>query len=158
MTMMSPATASRIATRWVPVRRVLAVTLITAGALAACGADGDDGPELSAAAAAGRSLYRTSGCSACHGTDGEGGGLGPALQGLYGAETSVILDGQDTPTTVTADEEYLHQSIREPDAAKTEGYADKVMPVNPALSDADVASLIAYIEAIGPDAAGESDG
>jgi len=152
-TMMLPRSSMRA-----PVGRALAATLLAGAALAACGEDGSEtSVSLPAAAEAGRSIYRSSGCSACHGPDGEGGGLGPELQGLYGTEVSVILQGEDTVTTVVADEAYIRQAITDPDAARPEAFADRVMPLNPALSDDDIASLVRYIEAIGPAPTGDAD-
>ena len=111
--------------------------------LGACG-DDDDGASLSSQAAAGQQLSRTSGCAACHGHDGEG-GAGPAFAGLYGSNVA-LADG----TTVVADDGYLTDAIRDPDATRVEGY-DVEMPASD-LSEAQIASIIAYIRelTIGP--------
>lgn len=121
-------------------RAALLLPVVTL-ALAACGGDGD-GPTLSAAGEAGRETMRTNGCASCHGANGQG-GVGPAFQGLYGTEVE-LEDG----TTVTADEEYLTRSIREPGAQIHAGYRVP-MPTNN-LTDAEIASIIDYIREIGP--------
>jgi cytochrome c oxidase subunit 2 len=90
---------------------------------------------------------RTHGCSACHGTDGQG-GVGPALTGLYGSQVT-LADG----STAVADEAYLAESIRTPGATKTAGY-DIDMPAND-LDDDQIAAVIAYIRALAG-ATGES--
>ena len=100
------------------------------------------GPDLSADAEAGRRIFLDSGCASCHGADGQG-GVGPQLAGLWGTEVAL-----DDGTTVIADEAYLRESIVEPSAKKVEGYGI-AMPGND-LDDAEVASILAYIEAIGP--------
>jgi cytochrome c oxidase subunit 2 len=108
----------------------------------ACGDDGSADLALSPQASAGREIVRTNGCAACHGLDGEG-GVGPAFAGRYGA-TVTLTDG----TTVIADDAYLEESIRNPDAARVEGYA-LTMPDN-GLSDDQIAAVIAFIRELPP--------
>ena len=86
-------------------------------------------------------MARTNGCSACHGSNGEG-GVGPALAGLYGSQVT-LADG----STVVADDAYLTEAIREPDAARPAAY-DVAMPSND-LSDEQVAAVVAYIRELG---------
>ena len=93
-----------------------------------------EGPPL---AAQGREIARSSGCSACHGRNGEG-GVGPTWSGVYGEP--VELEGGET---VTADDEYLYRSIADPAVEKVEGYS-VVMPNNN-LDDDEIAAVIAYI-------------
>ena len=102
-------------------RRVLAVALagVATFGLAACGSD-DGGADLPAAAAEGRDVARSNGCAACHGRNGEG-GPGPAFSGLFG-------------------------SIRDPGAKVADGFGI-TMPSND-LSDAEIESVIAWIEAL----------
>ena len=107
--------------------------------LAGCGGGGG-GSGLPAQAQEGREIARTHGCSACHGTNGQG-GVGPAFTGLYGSQVT-LADG----STVVADEAFLTESIRTPGAAKVEGY-DIDMPSND-LDDAQIAAVIAYIRAL----------
>jgi cytochrome c oxidase subunit 2 len=116
---------------------MLVVALVTA-----CGDDGSADLALSPQASAGREIVRTNGCAACHGLDGEG-GVGPAFAGRYGA-TVTLTDG----TTVIADDAYLEESIRNPDAARVEGYA-LTMPDN-GLSDDQIAAVIAFIRELPP--------
>lgn len=114
------------------------MVLVAAAAvtLAACG--GDEELNLSPAAAEGRSIAQEAGCVSCHGADG-GGQVGPAWKGLAGSAVS-LADG----TTVLADTEYLTRAITDPDAEMVAGYTIR-MPEN-TLSDAEVASVVAYIE------------
>lgn len=109
--------------------------------LAACGADDSAAEiELPPAAAAGRDVFRTKGCAACHGSAADG-GVGPTLVGLFGTE--VQLQGQDP---VIADRGYLVESIVEPGAELVEGY-NLPMPATK-LSEAEIDDLVAYIEAL----------
>ena len=113
-------------------------TALVAVALTAC--SGGD-PELPPAAAAGHQAAIDAGCTACHGTEGQG-GVGPAWVGLMGSQVE-LEDG----STVVADIEYLRRSISDPQADIVAGYTTK-MPAN-TLSDAQVDSIIAYIDHLG---------
>lgn len=121
--------------------RCAAVPIVTAAlaTVAGCGGGGNS-PSLPPDAAQGREIIRTNGCSACHGTNGEG-GVGPAFTGLYGSQVA-LADG----STTIADEAYLTESIRDPSAAKVAGFGID-MPSND-LDDAQIASVIAYIRAL----------
>lgn len=116
------------------------VTGVTSGESAAAVGDGD--------AAAGEQLAQDYGCRSCH-REG-GGGIGPDWEGLFGS-TVTLDDG----STVVADDAYLLEAIVDPGAKKVDGYAI-AMPVNDALSDEDIASIIAYIRSLGGDAGGPS--
>jgi mono/diheme cytochrome c family protein len=121
------------------VRSVLGVA-VGVVLLAACGAD-DSGPALSEAAAAGRSIYISNGCAACHGSDG-GGGVGPSLVSLIGS-TSEFADG----TSLVAVRAYVVESIMDPAARKVAGYSIP-MPMNN-LSLSDVESITDFIAELG---------
>ena len=110
--------------------RVLGVVAVVSAvwAVSACGADGEG--------AAG--VYRTNGCSACHGADRGGGALGPALTWSPG-DTVELADG----STVTIDAAYVERAIVDPPAEIVAGW-DDTMPVA-ALSGADVDLLVDYL-------------
>lgn len=72
-------------------------------------------------AVAGEQLFVQFGCAACHGTSGQQ-SVGPALNGVFGSQVPLV-DGQ----TVTADEEYIRESILEPDAKTVEGFSKGIM-------------------------------
>jgi mono/diheme cytochrome c family protein len=88
--------------------------------------------------AAGRELYTSSGCSGCHSLDGSP-GLGPSLEGVAGRQVT-LAGGQ----RVTADEAYLTEAIREPDARVVEGYPAGAMP-DLGLDDEEIAALVAFL-------------
>lgn len=90
---------------------------------------------------AGAKLFVAKGCQVCH--SGLPGALGPKLNGLFGAKTK-LLDGSE----VTADEDYLHESILNSFAKIKAGYAP-VMPLfKGQLSEEEVMQLIAYIKSL----------
>lgn len=125
--------------------RTLTPIIALAGAvvvtLAACGSNAG-GPQLSEAAETGHKVFQRNGCASCHGSDG-GGGVGPALANLWG-EPVELEDG----SVVTADRDYLRQSIVEPGSQKVKGYGVP-MPTNN-LTEGEIDSILTYIEAIGP--------
>ena len=88
----------------------------------------------------GEILYTQQGCQACHSIDGSR-MVGPTFQGLYGSTHGLAGGG-----TVEVDENYLRESILEPNAKVAEGYAP-VMPASySSLTERQVSALIAYIE------------
>ena len=109
--------------------------------LGACSSSSSSAPvDLSPESAAGREISINAGCASCHGADGNG-NVGPKWIGL--ADSQVTLsDG----TVVTADDDYLYTSIKEPGAMKRRG-AVGIMPSN-RLTDQEIASIIAYIRAL----------
>jgi cytochrome c oxidase subunit 2 len=109
--------------------------------LGSCSSSSTSAPvDLSPEAAAGREISINAGCASCHGADGNG-NVGPKWIGL--ADSQVTLsDG----TVVTADDDYLYTSIKEPGAMKRRG-AVGIMPSNK-LTDQEIASIIAYIRAL----------
>lgn len=119
---------------------------LAAGALAACGGDATPQADLPPAAQEGLTLMRSKGCGACHGSDG-GGLVGPALVGLFGSEVQT-----QTGAPVIADRDYVRESIVDPNAVLVEGYSLQMPEVD--LTDDEVDSLIAYVEAVGLDATG----
>ena len=120
------------------VKRSLApfVSLAVAASLgAACGESRDSSRPVTA----GEELARSSGCTACHGSNGEG-GVGPAWQGLAGSEVK-LSDG----STVVADDAYIAESIADPAAKSRPGYG--AMPAN-SLDDAEIAQIVEFIKSL----------
>ncbi len=92
-------------------------------------------------AEAGKKLYTSFGCSACHTTDGSR-NHGPSFQGLSGAMRE-LLDG----TKVKADADYLAESIKNPNAKHIKGFPAGMMPAYP-LNDKQIESLVLYIQTL----------
>lgn len=90
---------------------------------------------------AGEKLFTEKACSTCHLPDGKG--RAPSLNGVYGAQV-LLADG----SKVTADDNYIHESILQPNAKIVAGY----QPVMPAfqgqLTEEQVQALIAYVKSL----------
>jgi cytochrome c oxidase subunit 2 len=123
-----------------PRAKIGAVALAGALAFSACAANSSDADaiQLSPTAAEGRTISRTSGCAACHGSSGDG-GVGPTFVGLYGS-TVTLDDG----TTLVADRDYLIEAIKEPGAKIVAGYR-LPMPTN-RLTDDEIDKVLTYIQ------------
>lgn len=103
-----------------------------------------DEEETIVSAKRGRHIYQETGCVTCHSIDGtERGQIGPTLQGLFGAERS--LKGGET---VTADQEYIEQSIRSPSSQVVEGYPANMPTYQGLLSDSEIESLTLFIRSL----------
>lgn len=116
----------------------LPAAIAAAGLLGACG--GSDGPPLEPLAAEGREIVRSSGCVACHGSNGDG-GVGPSWVGRFG--TTIELEGGQQ---VLVDTDYLTRSIQDPGADQVAGFS-VTMPDNN-LTEDEIVAVIAYIEAL----------
>jgi len=91
----------------------------------------------------GKELSQERGCTACHSVDGSK-GVGPTYRGLYGSK-ALLADG----STVLADENYIRESIENPQAKIVKGYENLVMPPYPGqMADVEINALIAYIKSI----------
>jgi cytochrome c oxidase subunit 2 len=90
-------------------------------------------------------VYRTAGCVACHSLDGAT-GTGPTFAGAWGRPRQ-LADG----STVTFDENYVRESILNPNAKLAAGFPPNVMLGNFAqtLNDEKISWLIALIQSKG---------
>jgi len=84
-------------------------------------------------------LYEQQICNACHTLDGIR-LVGPSFLGLYGAERR-LTDG----TVVTADDDYLRESILNPGGGVVESYPDGMPPSYGTLDERQISALIAFI-------------
>jgi cytochrome c oxidase subunit 2 len=87
-------------------------------------------------------MYRKYVCHTCHSIDGTR-RVGPSFKGLFGRQ-SVMTDGQ----SIVADENYMKQSIVNPQVAIVSGY-QPVMPTYQGLiKDRELNALIEYIKTL----------
>jgi len=91
---------------------------------------------------AGRKLYQVRGCQQCHSVDGSA-KTGPSFLGIFGHEQA-LADG----SSVIADENYIRESILEPQAKVVAGF-DPVMPTYQGrLSDPEISAIIEYLKSL----------
>ncbi len=92
---------------------------------------------LSVAAKSGEELAQTNGCIGCHNFNDSS--VGPTWKGLFG-KTQTLVNGEE----ILVDEDYLRESILNPEAKIVKGFAPIMPPVD--LDDLQVNALIAYIK------------
>jgi uncharacterized membrane protein/mono/diheme cytochrome c family protein len=100
---------------------VLALSALTAVHVAHAEAPSDEASVI----ARGRKLLDMQGCTACHSLDGSV-SAGPSFYGRFGKSVDVVV--ADRPRRLTFDEAYVRESVAEPGAAVTVGFAKGVMP------------------------------
>lgn len=91
----------------------------------------------------GKELYETKGCTACHHVDGVTTLPCPQLKGIWG--TNVSLEGGGS---ATVDENYIRESVLQPQAKIVKGYNTVKMPPF-GLNDKEVDAIVAYIKSLG---------
>jgi len=127
---------------------VVVGVIVAVLALAACGGGGASQAPASGAAgaagdaAAGKALFAQSvigsnpGCITCHSLEAGKTLVGPSMAGIAGRAGSTV-SGQSA-------EQYLRQSITEPDAYVVKGFTKGLMP-KPAINDKQASDLVAYM-------------
>ena len=90
----------------------------------------------------GKLLYDKQGCSTCHTTDGSP-KIGPTWKGAFGKQEH-LADG----STVTVDENYIRESIVDPNAKIVQGFVPSMPTYQGKLKDAELDGLIAYIKSL----------
>jgi cytochrome c oxidase subunit II len=89
----------------------------------------------------GQALVAANGCAACHSINGAP-GIGPTWFGVYGSQVE-LTDG----SVVTADEAYLTESIKSPQAKIVASFETQLMPTY-GFPDEDIADIVAYIKTL----------
>lgn len=95
----------------------------------------------------GRELVTQNACNSCHNEDGTPGGIGPTWAGLFGSEAEVVTQDGET-ITVTKDEEYIRESIVNPEAKKQVGFEQGFMTPYDYLAEHEIESLVLYIKSL----------
>ena len=91
--------------------------------------------------ATGEKIFAELGCVTCHRSDTQG--RGPNLQGVFGK--SVLLeDGR----TVTADENYIRESILDPGAKIVNGFKPVMPTFQGIVSEEQLNALVAYVKSL----------
>jgi len=90
----------------------------------------------------GAKLFKENACNSCHSTDGSQ-MVGPTFKGLW-ERREVMADGEE----ITADANYIRESILNPQAKIVEGYGPVMPPYQGQLSDEEIDAIIEYIKTI----------
>ena len=90
----------------------------------------------------GKSLYLEKGCNACHSVDGSK-GIGPTYKGSFGIERE-LEDGQK----VQIDENYIRNSILNPQSQVAKGYPNVMNSYNGLVTEDEIKALIEYIKSL----------
>jgi cytochrome c oxidase subunit II len=91
-------------------------------------------------------LIRNTGCIACHSVDGSK-LVGPSFKGLYGSQRVVTKNGVEV--TVKADDNYIKNSILNPDSEIVTGFNKGLMKsYSEILKDADIKTIIDYLKTL----------
>lgn len=97
---------------------------------------------------AGKDLFEAKlGCASCHQINNQG--RGPTLVGKYGTDQK-LSDGQ----TVRVDDEYIRNSILNPQSQIAEGYQPIMPTFKGQVTEEQLNSLVAYIKSLGGGAGG----
>ena len=94
---------------------------------------------------AGKVLHRRRGCIQCHSVDGSA-KVGPSFLNTFGS-TQALADG----SSVTIDENYIRESILEPQAKIRAGYKPVMPTYQGQLRDEEINALIAYMKSLAKD-------
>ncbi len=95
----------------------------------------------------GKQLVGQYACGTCHNEDGSDGGIGPTWKNLFGS-TAQGINADGETIEITKDEDYIKESIMNPEAKKTEGYENGVMAAYDYLSETEIESLVLYIKSL----------
>jgi cytochrome c oxidase subunit 2 len=94
-------------------------------------------------AAQGAALFRSLGCSGCHGNGGTV--RAPPLEGVYGKPVP-LADG----SIVVANERYIRDSILQPRSQIVASYEPLMPSFAGRISEDDLVKIVAYIKSLGP--------
>ncbi len=89
----------------------------------------------------GQKMYNQQGCSGCHSLDGSP-KTGPSWKGLFG-KSETMSDG----SSVNVDENYIRESILDPQAKIVRGFGPVMPTFKGKLSDKKISGIIAFIKA-----------
>jgi cytochrome c oxidase subunit 2 len=99
--------------------------------------------------ATGEKIFAELGCVTCHRSDSQG--RGPNLQGIFGKPVQ-LEDGR----TITADENYVRESILDPGAKVVKGFKPVMPTFQGLVSEEQLNALVAYVKSQAQPVAGET--
>ena len=90
----------------------------------------------------GADIVKAQGCIACHSSDGTK-MIGPTWKGVFGL-TEKLSDG----TEITVDENYIRESLMEPNAKVVQGYPPVMMTYKGRITEEEMNAVIEYIRSL----------
>lgn len=105
-----------------------------------------EGVSVSPLVTRGKKLYADKGCNACHSETGQT-LIGPTPLGAFGKERE-FADG----SKIKMDENYIRQSVMDPQAKVVKGFPPVMPSFKGQLSDEDVNALVAYMKSLSDEA------
>ena len=90
----------------------------------------------------GQQLVQRNACQTCHSVDGSQ-LQGPTFKGIFGRQQQ-LEDG----TTITVDENYIRQSILQPQSQIVAGYLPVMPPYQGTLNDDQISAIIEYLKTV----------
>jgi cytochrome c oxidase subunit 2 len=93
------------------------------------------------AAEQGQRIYGNKGCLACHTTTGAA-GIGPSWKGIWGKKESTNVG------EVTVDENYIRESILDPQAKIVKGFGPVMPTFRGQITDPEIGEVTAYIQSL----------
>lgn len=122
-------------------QKLVVLLILIAFVLAGCSAGDQSDGDLESEAALGQEVYERLGCDGCH---AESSAVeAPALTGVFGSE--VQLEGGET---VTADEEYIRESILAPQEKVVAGYQPIMPDYEGQVTDEELEALVEYVQSL----------
>jgi len=106
------------------------------------GGPAGEAPSGQSLVAQGKQLYSNRQCITCHSVDGSA-NVGPTFRNLFGHEVT-LSDG----STVTVDENYLRESILNPQAKVTQGFQPVMPTFQGLINDRQLDALVAYLKSL----------
>lgn len=91
----------------------------------------------------GEKLYQKKGCAQCHSIDGTA-GTGPSFKGVFGHSVE-FASGE----SAAADENYIRESILDPNARVVAGYQAVMPTYQGRLKEREITALIAFLKSLG---------
>jgi len=91
----------------------------------------------------GKKLFEVKGCTSCHSVNGTDQKVGPSPAGIYGKEVELT-----SGIRLVRDDNYLHESIVNPNAKIVRGYQAVMPTYQGQLTELEMNSIIAYIKSL----------
>jgi cytochrome c oxidase subunit II len=96
----------------------------------------------------GELAYTKWGCNACHNIDGSPSALAPTWKGVFGRQENVTDSKGNALGNVTVDENYIRESILNPQAKLVIGYPPNMPVFKGLLSEEEIDGIIAYMKSL----------